>query len=102
MQATPIVQGTELDTADTGMREYLSVAEMQTQSLLKILQTLQAGSHLSLATWQEVFAASHRTAERITKAITLAEEVFDGHVVLMPGFVSEDMTCDEFTCLTWT
>ncbi len=101
MQETPIVQGVDTTTADTGMREYLSTAAMQAESLLKIFQTLLSGSQLSLATWQEAFAASHRTLERINKAVTLTEEVFDGHMVQTPGFVSEDMTCDEFQCLDW-
>lgn len=101
MQETPTEQGMDTGKADAGMNEYLSVALMQTESLLKILQTLQTGTQLSLATWKDAYAASHRTLERINKAVTLAEEVFDGNVILVPGFVSEDMICDEFKCLTW-
>jgi hypothetical protein len=101
MQEPPIEQGMYTGTSVAGMEEFLSVAQKQTEALLKILQTLQTGTYLSLATWGDAYAASHRILGRINIAITLAEEVFERHVVLVPGFVSEDMICDEFKCLTW-
>jgi hypothetical protein len=39
--------------------------------------------------------------EHIQKAMTLAQEVFNGHEVQMSGALSEEMTCDKFQCLTW-
>jgi len=74
---------------------------MQADFFQKILLTLQTGTDLSLEAWQEAFEASKRTLEHINKAITLAQEVFDGHVVMVSGSLSEDMICDEFKCLTW-
>jgi len=64
---------------------------MQTELLRKILRVLQRGGDLSLSAWDEAFDASHRTLEHINKAVTLAQEVFDG----------QDVLCDEFQCLTW-
>ncbi len=83
------------------MGEYLNVAVMQAEVLQKILRGLQTGTDLSLATWREAFEASHRTLEHINKAVTLAQEVFDGNMVLVSGSMSEDLICDEFKCLTW-
>lgn len=96
-----MVQARATDAAEAGMREYLNVAVMQTESLLKLLHIMQTGDQLPLVMWQDVFAASQRTVERITKAVTLAQEVFDGHMALVPGFESDELTCDEFQCLTW-
>jgi len=101
MQETPMVQTEATDAAETGMSEYLNAALMQAEVLQKILHGLQNGTHLSLAAWHEAFEASNRTLERINKAMTVVQEVFDGHVVLVSGSLSEDMICDEFKCLTW-
>ena len=96
-----MVQTEATDAAETGMNEYLNAALMQAELLQKILHALQNGTDLSLAAWHEAFDASNRTLERINKALTVAQEVFDGHVVLVSGSLSEDMLCDEFKCLTW-
>ena len=96
-----MVQVRDADAAEAGLREYLSVAMMQTETLQKILRSLQDGTDLSLAGWREAFEASHRTLEHLKQAVTLAQEVFDGHEVLVSGALSEEMTCDEFQCLTW-
>ncbi len=101
MQETPMPPGVDTDTADTEMSEFLNAALMQTELLQKILGGMQKGSDLSLATWHEAFEASHRTLEHINKAVTLAQEVFDGNMVLVSGSMSEDLICDEFKCLTW-
>jgi len=101
MQETPMMQAKAADTAEAGLREYLSVAVMQAEILQKILGTLQDGTDLSLAAWREAFEASHRTLEHLKQAVTLAQEVFDGHEVQVSGALSEEMTCDEFQCLTW-
>lgn len=101
MQETPNVQAGATDITEAGMREYLKEAVTQTEALLKLLHTLQSGTQLPLTMWQDVFAASHRALEHITNAVTQAQEVFDGHMVLMPGFVSEELSCDELECLTW-
>jgi len=101
MQETPMVQTEATDAAETGMSEYLNAALMQAELLQKILHALQIGTDLSLAAWHEAFEASNRTLEHINKAMTLAQEVFDGHVILVSGSLSEDMICDEFQCLTW-
>jgi hypothetical protein len=101
MQEKPMVQAGATDAAEAGMREYLNVAVMQTELLRKILRGLQNGTDLSLATWREAFEASHRTLEHIDKAVTLAQEVFEGHEVQVSGALTEEMTCDEFQCLTW-
>ncbi len=96
-----MVQTEATDAAETGMSEYLNAALMQAEVLQKILHGLQNGTDLSLAAWHEAFEASNRTLERINKAMTVVQEVFDGHVVLVSGSLSEDMICDEFQCLTW-
>jgi hypothetical protein len=101
MQETPMVQAGATDAAEAGMREDLNVAVMQTELLQKILRGLQNGTDLSLAAWSEAFEASHRTLEHISQAVTLAQEVFDRHEVQVSGSLSEEMTCDEFQCLTW-
>ena len=93
--------GVDTDTAETEMSEFLNAALMQTELLQKILGGLQKGTDLSLGTWHEAFEASHRTLEHINKAVTLAQEVFDGNMVLVSGSMSEDLICDEFKCLTW-
>jgi hypothetical protein len=77
------------------------VAVVQAEILPKILHGLQAGADLSLATWREAFEASHRTLDHINKAVTRAEEIFDGHEAQVSGALSEEMTCAEFQCLTW-
>ena len=74
---------------------------MQTELLRKILRVLQRGGDLSLSAWDEAFDASHRTLEHINKAVTLAQEVFDGHMAQVAGALSEDVLRDEFQCLTW-
>ena len=96
-----MVQARDADAAEAAMGEYLNVAVMQAEVLQKILRGLQTGTDLSLATWREAFEASHRTLEHINKALTLAQEVFDGHEEQVSGALSEEMTCDEFQCLTW-
>ena len=96
-----MVQAGATDAAGAGMREYLDVAVTQTEFLQKILRGLQNGADLSLAAWHEAFEASNRTLEHINKAMAVAQEVFDGHVVMVSGSLSEEMTCDEFQCLTW-
>ena len=96
-----MVQARAPDAAEAAMGEYLNAAVMQAEILQKILRSLQTGTDFSLATWREAFEASHRTLEHINKAVTLAQEVFDGHEVLVSGALSEEMTCDEFQCLTW-
>jgi hypothetical protein len=101
MQEPPMVRVGAIDATQASMREYLDVAVMQAEILPKILHGLQTGSDLSLATWREAFEASHRTLEHITKAVTQAQEIFDGHEAQVSGALSEDMTCDEFQCLTW-
>ncbi len=93
--------GMDPDTAEVGMKEFLSVAQKRTETLLKILQTLQTGTNLSLSAWEDAYAASHHILGRINIAVMLAEEVFERHMILVPGFVSEDMICDEFKCLNW-
>jgi hypothetical protein len=101
MQETAMVQAGATDAAEAGMREYLDAALMQTELLGKILGGLQNGTDLSLAAWGEAFEASRRTLEHINKAMTLAQEVFEGHVVQVSGALSEDLICDEFKCLAW-
>ncbi|HYU75885.1 MAG TPA: hypothetical protein VEL31_24695 [Ktedonobacteraceae bacterium] len=101
MQELPTAQTETTDVAETGLSEYLSAALMQTEFLQKILRNLQEGSDLSLAAWQAAFEASDRTLEHINKAMTLAQVVFDGHVVEVSGALSEALICDEFKCLTW-
>jgi hypothetical protein len=101
MQETPMVQTGVTNAAETGLGEYLNAALMQTAFLQKILGRLQNGSELSLAAWQDALEASHRTLDHLNKAVTLAQEVFDGHVVLASGALSEDLICDEFQCLLW-
>jgi hypothetical protein len=101
MEETPTVQGADIGTAEPGMREYVDAALMQTEQLRKILRILQRGGDLPLTAWHEAFDASHRTIEHINKAITLAQEVFDGHIEQVSGALSEDVLCDEFQCLTW-
>ena len=96
-----MVQAGASDAAEAAMGEYLNVAVMQAEILQKILGTLQDGTGLSLAAWREAFEASHRTLEHLKQAMTLAQEVFDGHEVQVSGALSEEMTCDEFQCLTW-
>ncbi len=101
MPETLMTQTGATNVAETGISEYLSVALMQTELLQKILRNLQEGSDLSLAAWQAALEASDRTLEHIKKALTLAEVVFDGHVVEVSGALSEGLICDEFKCLTW-
>jgi hypothetical protein len=101
MQETPTPQGVGTGTAETAVREYLNAALLQTELLRQILRGLQKGDDLPLAAWQEAFEASNWTLEHINKALTLAQEVFDEHMVLVPGSLLEDLTCDEFQCLTW-
>ena len=101
MEETPTVQGADTATAEPGMREYLDTALMQTELLRKILRVLQKGDDLPLAVWHEAYEASHRTLEHINQAVTLAQKIFDGHEVQVSGALSEEMTCDEFQCLTW-
>ncbi len=96
-----MVQAGATDATEADIREYLNVATVQTELLRKILHALQHGSDLSLAAWQEAFEASNRTLEHINKAVTLAQKVFEGHEVQVSGALSEEMTCDEFQCLTW-
>jgi hypothetical protein len=91
----------ELATVVADMAEYLGIAEMQTESLLTLVQTLCQGQRLSLSAWHEAFEASQRLVEHIHQALDLAQEVFDEHEVLIAGSLSEDLTCDEFQCLTW-
>ncbi len=101
MEETPTVQGADAGTAEPGMREYLDAALMQTELLRKILRLLQKGGNLPLTSWHEAYDASHRTLEHINKAVTRAQEVFDGNMVQVSGALSEDVLCDEFQCLTW-
>ena len=96
-----MVQVGAMDATQASMREYLDVAVMQAEILPKILHGLQTGSDLSLSTWREAFEASHRTLDHISKAVTRAEEIFEGHEADVSGALSEEMTCDEFQCLTW-
>lgn len=101
MQEQSMAQTEATDVAEGGISEYLSAALMQTELLQKILQNLQEGSDLSLAAWHAAFEASDRTLAHINKAVTLAQQVFDGHVVQVSGALSETLICDEFQCLTW-
>jgi len=102
MEETPMLPGVDSATAETAMSEYLNATLMQTEFLQSILRRLQkSGGDLSLGAWREAFEASRRTLEHINKAMTLAQEVFDGHVVLTAGALTEDLICDEFQCLTW-
>lgn len=96
-----MVQVGAMDATQAGMREYLDVAMMHAEILPKILHSLLTGSDLSLATWRKNFEESHRTLEYINKAMTRAQEIFDGHEAEVSGALSEEMTCDEFQCLTW-
>jgi len=101
MQETPMMQSGATEAGEAGISDYLDAAVMQAELLQKILRGLQTGTELSLEAWREAFEASKRTLEHINKAMTLAQEVFDGHVILVSGSLSEDMICDEFKCLTW-
>jgi hypothetical protein len=101
MQEKQIEQRVDTATAEMGMEEYLNAAVKQAEYLRKILDGLQKGTDLSLAAWSEAFDASHRTLEHINKAVTLAQEVFEGHMVQMSGAMSEELICNEFECLTW-
>lgn len=101
MQKSPMEQVGASDATQASMKAYLDVAAMQADILPKILHGLQTGSDLSLATWREAFEASHRTLDHITKALTQAQEIFEGHETQVSGALSEEMTCDEFQCLTW-
>jgi hypothetical protein len=101
MQEKQMEQRVDTARADMGMEEYLNAAVMQTEYLRKILDGLQKGTDLSLAAWSGAFDASHRTLEHINKAVTLAQEVFEGHMVQMSGAMSEELICNEFACLTW-
>ena len=96
-----MVQGGTSDARQVSMRAYLDVAVMQADILPKILHGLRMGSDLSLATWREAFEASSRTLDHINKALTRAQEIFEGHEAQVSGALSEEMTCDEFQCLTW-
>ncbi len=96
-----MVQVGATDATQASIREYLDVAVMQAEILPKILHGLLTGSDLALATWRQNFEESHRTLEYINKAMTRAQEIFDGHETEMSGALSEEMTCDEFQCLTW-
>jgi hypothetical protein len=89
------------DATQVSMRAYLDIAVMQAEILPKILHGLRTGSDLSLATWREAFEASQRTVDHISKAVTRAQEIFEGHEAQVSGALSEEMTCDEFQCLTW-
>ncbi len=101
MQEALIIQAGATEAARTSMREYLSEALTQTELLRGMLRGLQQGNELSLAAWEEAFEASQRTVDHINKAMTLAQEVFESHVVQVSGALSEGMRCDEFACLTW-
>jgi hypothetical protein len=101
MQEKQMEQRVDTGTAEMGMEEYLNAAVMQAEFLRKILGGMQKGTDLSLAAWSEAFDASHRTLEHINKAVTLAQEVFEGHMVQMTGAISEELICDEFQCLKW-
>ena len=101
MQKPPMAQTRATDVAETGISEYLNAAMVQTEHLQKILHILQEGSELSLAAWQAAFEASDRTLEHLSKSMTLAQQVFDGHAVQVSGALSEQLICDEFQCLTW-
>lgn len=101
MQNTLTVQEYIPGTTETDVRAYLRTALEQTELLLKLVQTVHTGNHLSLETWQDVFAASRTTVDQISDALAHAQEVFDDHTVPIPGFVQEEETCDEFACLTW-
>jgi hypothetical protein len=101
MQEPPMVKAGAMDATQASMREYLDMAMMQAEFLPKILHGLQTGSDLSLAAWREGFEASHRTLDHINKAMTLAREIFEGHEVQVSGALSEELTCDEFQCMTW-
>jgi hypothetical protein len=101
MQEKQIQQRVNAGTAEMGVEECLNVAALQAEYLRKILDGLQKGTDLSLAAWSEAFDASHRTLEHINKAVTLAQEVFEGHLLQMSGALSEDLICNEFACLTW-
>jgi hypothetical protein len=101
MQETPLSQIGVTNAVETGLDEYLNAALMQTEYLQQILRRLQNGNELSLAAWKEAFDGSHRTIDHLNKAVTLAQEIFDGHVILTSGALSEDLVCDEFQCLTW-
>jgi hypothetical protein len=101
MQEIPQEQVGTTDGTEAAINGYLKAALMKTELLRQILCCLQKGSDLSLAAWNEAFQASHYTVEYIDKALTLAQEVFDGHVVQIAGSLSADLLCDEFKCLTW-
>jgi len=101
MQEAPMVQLGAMDATQASMREYLDMALLQAEFLPKILRGLQTGSELSLAAWREGFEASHRTLDHINTALTLARKIFEGHEVQVSGALSEELTCDEFQCLTW-
>ncbi len=101
MQEKQIEHKVDTGTAEMGMEEYLNAAVMQAEYLRKILGGLQKGTDLSLAAWSEAFDASHRTLEHINQAVTLAQKVFEGHMVQLSGAMTEDLICNEFECLTW-
>jgi hypothetical protein len=100
MQNPPTAQTEAPDVAGT-VSDYLNAALMQTEFLQKILHNLQEGSALSLAAWQAAFEASDRTLEHLSKTMTLTQQVFDGHIMQVSGALSEELTCNEFQCLTW-
>jgi cell division ATPase FtsA len=101
MQEPPMMQAGASDATRASIRELLDEAMMHAETLPKILHSLLAGSDLSLATWRKNFEESHLTLENINKAMTRAQEIFDEHEEEVAGALSEEMTCDEFQCLTW-
>ncbi|HLH63157.1 MAG TPA: hypothetical protein VKV20_15865 [Ktedonobacteraceae bacterium] len=101
MQETPQELAGTTGAAEIAMNRYLKAALMKTELLRQILCCLQKGGDLSLAAWNEAFQTSHYTLEYIDEVLTLAQEVFDGHVVQIPGSLSTDLLCEEFNCLTW-
>ncbi|HZU68754.1 MAG TPA: hypothetical protein VFA09_15860 [Ktedonobacteraceae bacterium] len=101
MQETPQKQVGTAGATEIAMNEYLKAALLKTELLRQILYCLQKGGDLSLEAWSEAFQTSRYTLEYIDKVLTLAQEVFDEHIVQISGSLSVDLVCDEFKCLTW-
>ena len=101
MQEILVLERVRIAPTERVLRDYLNAALMQTDLLQQILCGLRHGSDLSLSTWQQAFEVSHRTLDHITKAMALAQEVFDGHLMQVSGSLAGDLICDEFECLTW-
>ncbi len=102
MQEEPLMlERVQIAPTEIALRECLNAALRQTDLLQQILHGLRHGNDLSLFTWQQAFEVSHGTLDHITKAMALAQEIFNQHMVQVSGSLTENWICDEFQCLTW-